>query len=268
MISTFIILSGFFLLILFKVYSIIPYFNVSFDQEAYLWSYYTLGIVNIFLTFLMESIARYERWNQNQKETFKLKEVYQKSRFLGLQSQVSPHFLFNSLNSLSSLISEDEEKAEHFLNEMTKVYRYMLRTETDNLVSLQTELNFIKSYLYLLQERFGKGLQVHIDIPENYMEKFIAPLTLQTIIENTFNHNSITKSNPLIIDISGIDDKIKVSNTVQPKNISDEIDFEAGLDNLLNKYKLLSKEGLIVEETKIERTIYLPLFLAEKEILT
>jgi len=96
------------------------------------------------------------------------------SQLLGLKSQINPHFLFNSLNSLSSLINEDEQEAEVFLDEMSKVYRYLLRSNDEELVTLQTELDFIRSYFYLLKTRLGRALELRINVPEEALEKNLA----------------------------------------------------------------------------------------------
>ena len=118
-----------------------------------------MAIMNIFFTLVMEGISRYNNWRENLKETEQLKKTFTQSQLLGLKSQVNPHFLFNSLNTLSSLIAEDEGQAETFLNEMSKVYRYMLRGDDEQLVPLQTELKFIASYTHLLDKRFVQSLQ-------------------------------------------------------------------------------------------------------------
>jgi len=265
-IITFLIMSGLFLVLLFNLFTAIKYFDYSFNEEGFVWAYFGLGIINVFLTFLMEGIARYESWKQSRIETEQLKTAYQRSRLQGLRSQVNPHFLFNSLNSLSSLISEDEEKAEKFLDEMSKVYRYMLRNESDTLVRLEEELKFLESYNYLLQSRYGSGLQLKIDVPVEVRSRYLPPLALQTIIENAFTQNTINKNNPLVVTVSTEKDEIIVRNNVQPKTITDDFEVEAGLDNLLSKYNLLSEKGAFIEETARERIIRLPLLKEAKEV--
>ena len=268
MIFTFLCLSGLFLLLLFKLYVNIKYFSYKLNEDSFVWAYFAMGISNVFLTFLHEGIARYENWKKNQEETELLKTSYQQSRLLGLKSQVNPHFLFNSLNSLSSLISEDEEEAEIFLDEMSKVYRYMLRNDEDNLVTLETELKFLDSYSYLLKARYGNGLQFKVDVNEADKGKFLPPLTLQTIIENSFTQNMISKSSPLLIKIYvDANDTLIISNNVQPKMIKENFDLENGIDNLVNKYHLLSLTAVSVEDTPTQRIIKLPLLTEKKEVL-
>jgi LytS/YehU family sensor histidine kinase len=195
-----------------------------------------------------------------------LKKTYRQGRLQGLKSQVNPHFLFNSLNSLSSLISEDEEQAEKFLDEMSKVYRYMLRNDEEQLVTLDTELKFVASYIYLLKARYGEGLQVQVDIEDADREKVLPPLSLQTIIENAITQNTISKSCPLKIGISAKGNgSLDVINTLQPKQITESFDAEAGLDNLVSKYEFLNDEKVVINETTNQRLIQLPLLYKKQE---
>jgi LytS/YehU family sensor histidine kinase len=191
----------YFLLLLFRGYENISFFNYRFNEKGFIWAYICIAIVNIFLTLLLEALSRFQNWKQNHIETEQLKRSFKQSQLQGLKSQVNPHFLFNSLNTLSCLICEDEEKAEKFLNEMTKVYRYMLRSEDEQLVTVETELKFIESYHYLLQSRFGEGLQLNIHVNEKVREKLLPALSLQVLIENAFTQNTISKNSPLLLDI-------------------------------------------------------------------
>lgn len=268
MILTFFVITGLFLLLIFKGYEKISIFNYVFNEHGFVWAYIGMGIINTFLTLLFEGIDRYESWSVNLKETEKLRNVFKQSQLQGLKSQLNPHFLFNSLNSLASLISEDEEEAEQFLNEMSKVYRYMLRNEDDQLVTLETELKFTESYMYLLRARYGDGLQLHVEVSENAKEKYMPPLTLQVLIENAFTQNCINKSEPLRISIVSKEDQLLiVRNNIQPKVVTEVIDAEAELDNLINKYQLLNQPQVLIEEGKKERTIRIPLIHKKEEVV-
>lgn len=265
MIASFVSLSGIFLAFLFNVYELFPSFGYTFNREGFIWSYFSMAIVNIFLTLLMEGIYRYNKWQESLKETEQIKKTFTQSQLLGLKSQVNPHFLFNSLNTLSSLIAEDEREAEVFLNEMSKVYRYMLRGDEEQLVPLRTELKFIASYIYLLAKRFGQSLQIETNINEGDKEKLIPPLSLQVLIENAFTQNSMSKTEPLRISIcSNGGSELLVRNTRKPKRVGAAIDFEAGLDNLVTKYRLLSSDKVAIEDGEQYRDIFLPLI--EKEV--
>ena len=186
---------------------------------------------------------------------------------MGLKSQVTPHFLFNSLNTLSSLISEDEAAAEKFLNEMSKVYRYMLRNDDDQLVTLQTEHSFIDSYIYLLKARYGPALELECHVPEEEKHKYLPPLTLQVIIENVISQNAFSKSTPLNISISvSSGGTLVIRNNIQAKIITEAMDYESGLDNLVNKYRLLTHSSVDIEEKITERVIRLPLIIKNEKV--
>lgn len=266
MIFTFLLISGLFLYSLFRGYEMTGFFNYHFNESSFVWSYYTLGIFNIFLTFLMEGIARYKDWKQNWEETERLNEVYKQTQLNGLKSQVNPHFLFNSLNSLSGLIQEDEAKAEKFLDEMSKVYRYMLRNDDEQLVTLSTETAFVRCYMYVLNTRYGSGLQIKLDIKERSLDKLLAPLTLQVIIENAFSLNIVSKSTPLQIYISNDDNMLTVRNSIRPKIVTDALDFEAGLDNLIKKYELLNMPVTVTDNIDGFRVIQIPLIKLKEEV--
>ncbi|MFT3932550.1 MAG: histidine kinase [Chitinophagaceae bacterium] len=264
---TFLMISGLFLYSLFSGYEHIPMLHYSFNEGGFVWSYFALGILNIFLVFLMEGIARYTDWKKNRLETEALHRTYKQSQLHGLKSQVNPHFLFNSLNSLSSLIQDDEEKAERFLDEMSKVYRYMLRNDEDHLVTVETEMKFISSYLHLLKARYGDGLQVHLAIEDADKQKLLAPLALQVIIENSFSQNIVSKSAPLVITISSANDNyLEVRNNIQPKSITDAMDFEAGLDNLVKKYDLLNQPFAVSDIDNACRLIRIKLINSKEEL--
>jgi two-component system, LytTR family, sensor kinase len=266
MISSFLIMSGLFLFLLFNVYAAIPYFRYSFNENNFVWAYFSLGIGNIFLTFLHEGIDRYENWTKSRDETNKLRATYQRSRLQGLRSQVNPHFLFNSLNSLSSLISEEGDEAEKFLDEMSKVYRYMLRSESDTMVTLNEELKFLESYYFLLSARYGNGLQMSTQIADEQRMLLLPPLSLQVIIENIITQNSISKTTPLRISITAMDSSLFILNNIQPKTIKDDLESDAALDNLLSKYRLLNQQALVTEK-ETERIIRLPLLQQQEEVV-
>jgi two-component system, LytTR family, sensor kinase len=266
-ISGLLMTTGLFLLLLFRGYEKIAFLDYRFNERGFIWAYIGLGIVNIFLTFLFEGIARFEDWKANLKETEQLRKSYRQSQLQGLKSQVNPHFLFNSLNSLSSLISEEGDEAEKFLDEMSKVYRYMLRNDEDHLVTLQEELSFLESYLHLLYARYCEGLQVCVEITEQDKGRCLPPLTLQVLIENAFTQNTISRSSPLIIRISSEKDQsIVVRNNIQPRLVTEAMDHESGLDNLVRKYELLNQPRVIIHDSSTERIVRVPLIGKEKEV--
>lgn len=260
MISTFILVSVLLKYFLFKGYEVLPFVQTELNDNRLAWVCLSISIINISLTFFMEGIARLQRWKAEQEESEKLAAAYKQSQLNALRSQVNPHFLFNSLNTLSSLIDEDEEKAETFLNEMSKVYNYMLRSDKGQLVPLQSELKFMQSYSYLLKERFGEALQFNNEIKDADKELLIAPLMLQVITENAFSQNIISKSSPLVIKLkSKADEQLCISHNLQPKMIAKELDTELGLDTMIEKYQLMGESITVNDDTDGRRYICVPL---------
>jgi hypothetical protein len=267
MILIFLMITWLFLFSVFHGYEAIGFYDYTFNEKGFVWCCLALGILNIFLTFLHEGISRYESWKASMTETDQLKKAYKQSQLMGLKSQVTPHFLFNSLNTLSSLISEDEDGAEKFLNEMSKVYRYMLRNDDDQLVTLQTELSFVESYIYLLKARYPNALHLYTNISDEDKSKWVPPLTLQVIIENAVSQNAFSKTAPLVVSIhSGVDDDLVIRNNIQPKIVTEVMDYESGLDNLVNKYRLLNHTSISIEELNTERVIRLPLIIKNEKV--
>jgi two-component system LytT family sensor kinase len=267
MISTFILISVLMKYFLFKTYELLPFVHFPLNENRLAWVCLSISIVNISLTFFMEGISRYEHWKDSQQENIKLGSAYKQSQLNALKSQVNPHFLFNSLNTLSSLIEEDEEKAETFLNEMSKVYNYMLRNDNAQLVPLDAELKFLRSYAYLLQERFGEALQFKNDINESDRNRLVAPLMLQVIAENAFSQNIISKSSPLIIQLKSTDDaRLCISHNIQPKVIAKDIDTDQGLDTMIEKYRLMGESLTVKDNADGFRYICVPLLHQQKEI--
>jgi LytS/YehU family sensor histidine kinase len=224
-------------------------------------------LASTMLTFINEAAAGWDKWKTSVTETGRLQNAYQKSRLLSLKRQINPHFLFNCFNTLSSLISENGEEAEQFLDEMTKVYRYLLKGDEEPLVSLDEELRFIDAYLYLSITRFGSALNITINVEENSRTKKIAPLSLQVILENIIYRNAFSKANPIHIQIYTTGSStLVIHNTLQPKNSSDALNYEEALDDLVSKYKLFSGQEVEIYETATQRDILIPL-IEKEEVL-
>ena len=233
----------------FQGYSQFNLFGYEINTTRYYWTLAIGFILNIIITILHEGFDSFEKWKATLTETEKLKTAYTQSQLLGLKSQVNPHFLFNSLNSLSSLINEDADKAEEFLNELTKVYRYLLRSPDDKMVTLETELRFIDSYYYLLKARYGDKVNLQVDVDEASRNKYVSPFLLQTIFEYSFNNNTLLKGSPLNFQITqdGNGHLVVKNNTRQKQNAVPE--NVEGMRNLLDKYKLLCCDEQLIMET-------------------
>jgi sensor histidine kinase YesM len=189
----------------------------------------------------------------------KLEKESIQSQFEMLKQQVNPHFLFNSLNVLISLIKIDQDLAEKFTEQLSKVYRYVLENKEKEMVSLQTELNFLDAYMFLLNIRFKDKLEFNINISIDKYEKLILPLALQLLIENSIKHNVFSKKSPLKIDIfSDENDFLNVINNLQIR----ETNFAStgiGLKNIINRYKLITLKEPVFEKTENQFIAKIPL---------
>lgn len=175
-----------------------------------------------------------------------------------LKQQLNPHFLFNSLTSLSGLIETDQQVAGNFLEQMSGIYRYILKNGDNETVSLKDELEFVKLYINLQQTRFKKGLLVNINVPDDYLHYKIAPVTLQNMIENAIKHNIIDSGSPLQVDIFISGDYLVVKNNLQKKNVV-ETSNRKGLDQFRSLYRYLSDLPVIIKEDKRHFEIQIPL---------
>ncbi|MEA3477917.1 MAG: histidine kinase [Bacteroidota bacterium] len=179
-------------------------------------------------------------------------------QFEMLKSQINPHFLFNSLNTLSSLIYDDKEKASAFIRKLSDVYRRVLDTRNKYLVSLQEELDFIDSYIYLLKIRFDQKLDLHIEIDKPFKERLVAPMTLQLLIENAVKHNIISEKKPLRINIYIEDGALAIVNNLQRK-ITEEKGSAIGLKNIISRYALVTELNVTFSEEKETFKVLIPL---------
>jgi sensor histidine kinase YesM len=222
-------------------------------------------VMSTVITFLNEGMANFEAWKSSLHETERLKNIHQRSKLLGLKGQINPHFLFNCFNTLSQLIQEDEQKAETFLDEMTRVHRYLLRSDDDLLVPLEDELKFATSYLYLIKERFNSGVEIHINVPGEIQDYCLPPLSMQVVLENIIYSNAIRKDDPLKITIEATSGALNITHTLHEKKIVEALVGNEGLDNLVDKYTLL-KAGIIeISGDDYTRTIKLPFINKQRQ---
>ena len=210
-------------------------------------------------TSMWEADYTFTQWKNSLAEKEKLQQLTIQQEFDTLKSQVNPHFLFNCFNTLSSLIVEDKKQAEVFLDELSKVYRYLLRNNEDGLSTLQTEIKFIQSYYRLLKTRHGEAVQLSIETHKKYDQYLLPSLTLQMLVENAVKHNVLSKNKPLSIDIfTTAGNKLVVSNNLQLRTIKVPSN-KIGLDNIKSKYDLLNVSGFQVLKDQKTFSVVLPL---------
>ncbi len=190
----------------------------------------------------------------------KLKNESLSSKFESLKNQINPHFLFNSLNALSSLVHADQDKATQFIQKLSDVYRYVLDHQYDEVVPAKIEVEFAKSYVYLHKIRFGENLQVNFNgINSLKREMTIPPLSLQMLVENCIKHNEISKDFPLTIDISSDDDYLVVKNNLNPLESPKRDSNGVGLGNIINRYSYLSDHEVMIDQTENQFSVSIPL---------
>ncbi len=211
------------------------------------------------------------------KKTILEKEILVKenlsSQLEGLRSQVNPHFLFNSLNTLSSLIPEDPQRANRFVSQMSKVYRYLLEFRNESVVLLKDELEFIDSYSFMIKERFQNNIILEQDIGEEYHDYMIIPLSLQILYENAIKHNVISRQKNLLIKTYIENKHLVVENNLQLKKTMPS-STKVGLKNIIDRYSFFTEEPVKVTQDDLRFKVSLPLFkkktdskLAEIEML-
>lgn len=183
-------------------------------------------------------------WRESAVEAERLKKEKMEAQYNSLRSQVNPHFLFNSLNALTNLVYQDQDKAVKFIKQLSTVYRYVLNTRDKELVPLTEELEFLHSYLFLQQIRFGEKLKLQVELNG---EGFVAPLVLQMLVENAIKHNIIADEQPLTIRVYSENYLIVVENNLQKKSIPSEESTGAGLENIKRRYLFLSSVPVKVE---------------------
>jgi two-component system LytT family sensor kinase len=214
---------------------------------------------------LTELAFAFGQWRISQNELEQMQEKQLQQELEAVKQQVNPHFLFNCLNSLSVLITDAPGVAEKFVDEMSKVYRYQLSVngpeKEDILVTLDTELRFIRSYIYLLETRFENGIQISLDMNEVFLGGQMVPLTFQILIDHAIHYNMVSPARPLHIRIcSNETGQIEFRHNRQPKMLSMPLDTP-GINVLINRYKFLfNRAGAVqLKEDNHEFAIILPL---------
>jgi hypothetical protein len=220
------------------------------------WVLYILVTVGINLGFFTNFFIH--QWKDSLIVAERLEKEKSQVQFENLKNQLNPHFLFNSLTSLHGLIFENQGLASHFLQHLSKVYRYVLQNKDKNFVPLQIELDFIENYVFLLRTRFQLALVIKFDITEAGRERAIVPATLQTLIENALKHNIADVERPLKIDVLTIGDYLLVSNNLQLRNRV-ETSNKQGLENIKSLYSFLTEKPVLVERTDDRFAVKIPL---------
>jgi hypothetical protein len=196
-------------------------------------------------------------WKQSAIDAERLQKESVRAQYESLKNQVNPHFLFNSLNALTNLVYEDQDKAAKFIKQLSDVYRYVLDSRDKEVVPLAEELKFLDSYLFLQQIRFGDKLKVSIDL--NGAVSSVAPLAMQMLIENAIKHNEISEAYPLTVRVYRDKNFIVVENNLRKKSVLEDKSPGLGLENIKKRYDFLSKDKVAVSSEDSRFIVKLPL---------
>jgi LytS/YehU family sensor histidine kinase len=207
---------------------------------------------------IYESIYFINELRQSVEEKELLKRESLKAQLNVLKTQVNPHFLFNNLNTLCSIIPENPKQAVDFVQQLSKVYRHILEVHDEQSIPLKDELDVLRAYAFLLQTRFGDNLDITIDVPPEKFKKRIVPLSLQILMENAIKHNVVSAEKPLRVNVFAENGNLVVSNNLQKKNQVNE-STGIGLDNIRNRCKLMGNGQMEVTEDGTSFTVSIPL---------
>lgn len=214
-------------------------------------------IVTVLLFFISKALRYRALRNESLKLAAELKEENLKNELTALKNQINPHFLFNSLNTLSS-ITRENKKATRFINKLSFMYRYILLSSDRDLVSLEEELKFLDSYIFLIKTRYSEKFNVTFKLGDNYKQLKVPILCLQLLVENAVKHNEVSAENPLDVSIKIVDSNLIVSNKIiTRKTIGDSTNL--GLANLDKRYFLLKKKHIKISDNNNIFEVTLPL---------
>ena len=246
-------------------YLVIKYF---FTGDPPIWS--QLIVLNVWgIAVIIPSFSLYfgllflNQWQASKLDMERYQKETMANRFINLKNHLDPHFLFNNLNILSSLIDKDQALSQKFLVRFAQVYRTLLLNKDEDLILLEEEVDFIKSYIFLLKVRFEKNINFNVQIDKSSMMYMIPPLTIQMLIENAIKHNTITEKTPLNIIISSEDKKLLVINTLNEKKEELKYKSGTGLRNIQARFKYFSDRELVIEKNHDRFSVSIPLLKVE-----
>lgn len=242
---------------------LIGWYNL-FNQGRVDWSVVNLTthiimICVVFITHVYETVFLVKESESEKLRNEQMERAKAEAELEALKNQIDPHFIFNSLNTLSHLIEEKPAIAKKFNDRMADVYRYILQNKARDLVLLGEELEFLQHYFFLLVMRFEKAVQLNVSIPYGVKEQYlIPPISLQVLAENAVKHNEFSDASPLVFSVKFADETIVVQNNLKRKTIR-RGSSKIGLNNLNERYKLTTNKPIRLEETETLFTVTLPL---------
>lgn len=233
-------------------------------QEGFAQNAFFTLIITFFITSIHEGVFFYQQWKTWHSRSEKLEEENIRSQYETLKSQINPHFLFNNLNTLASLIEENPKVAVDYVNRTADYYRKILNLRGQEIITISEELELVNDYFFLQKKRFGNNLSISISIPETVLTTFVAPLTLQMLVENAIKHNIISAEKPLNIELVAENASyIQVKNNLQ-KRTESAPSSKLGLKNITERYSYLSPNKVEIIITSFTFTVSVPILMLNK----
>lgn len=218
--------------------------NLDHFFEANKFFFVIFYACTVLVMLIFHSISFFRSWQKAAWNEEKLKKESISLQLQALRNQVDPHFLFNSLNTLTSLIETDQGKAITFVRQLSEMFRYMLNRDSKEMIDIESELKFVEAYVFLQKMRFGDNLKVEINLSEKNF--YILPISLQMLIENAIKHNEVSRDYPLSVLVKDEDDYLVVENKLQPK-ITETHSNGIGLKNLRTRYNFFTEKEVVLE---------------------
>ncbi|MGL5113287.1 MAG: histidine kinase [Flavobacterium sp.] len=241
----------------------------DFFSSRMIWVHLFYIILALGVSTFMHARSFMQNWKQaSKKEVFEQKIIAgtASAKFETLKNQIDPHFLFNSLNVLSSLIEENPENAQRFTTSLSKIYRYVLEQKDKELVSVAEELNFATTYMKLLKMRFENSLFYEVPSEVQNPEAKVVPLSLQLLLENTVKHNVVSEQRPLHIRIYIENQYLVIQNDFQKKEVLQDRQG-VGLQNIINRYAIITKRKVLIEQNEQTFTVKIPILTQQITIM-
>ncbi len=243
-------------IVLFKRYEAWESFlRVSYDMNVGIFMFYIL------LLAFNGIIFYYKGWKEYQLQMERLMRENIQAKYDALRNQIDPHFFFNSLSVLTNLVYKSPDLSADYITQLAKTYRYILDKKFENLVPIETELDFLESYLYLIRIRHQNSIQVTVQIDESLRSKgLIPPASLQMLIENAIKHNRFSANDPLLITIVNESGRLIITNHVR-KKVSSDISSGIGLENIQKRYNLISGQAISIDQSDELFTVKIPVII-------
>jgi sensor histidine kinase YesM len=240
-------------------------FSMFFKRET-MANYLVASVITLIVTLAIHAFYFYKAYNENRFKEQKVIAGTASAKFESLKNQIDPHFLFNSLNVLSSLIEENPDNAQRFTTSLSKIYRYVLEQKDKELVSVEEELQFAKTYMNLLKMRFENSISYELPTNFDNPEAKVVPLSLQLLLENTIKHNVVSEQKPLHIKIYIENNYLIIENNLQIKEVLQDRKG-VGLQNIVNRYALISERKVLVEETSTQFKVKIPILTKQIAVM-